>query len=186
MQVKQASRSRTPTGQTARDLMTANPVSLREDATLPEILAFLTDTGFSAAPVIDDAGQPLGVISRTDIVVYDRTRTRSTEAVPGWYHQPDLAAARVGEMIAHSTPSEVSLADQEAQVRARDLMTPAVFSVLPETPALEVAEEMVALNVHRIFVVDRDRTLVGVISALDLLGYFCHSAQGKKESDKEE
>src|SRR5262249_53334708 len=68
MQVKKASRSRTPTGQTARDLMTANPVSLRDDATLPEILAFLTDTGFSAAPVIDDAGQPLGVISRTDIV----------------------------------------------------------------------------------------------------------------------
>jgi CBS domain-containing protein len=32
-----------------------------------------------------------------------------------------------------------------------------------------VAEQMVALNVHRLFVVSRDGILVGVISALDLL-----------------
>ncbi len=52
-------------------------------------------------------------------------------------------------------------------------MTPAVFSVTPATPLVSVAEEMVQLNVHRLFVVDRDGVLVGVISALDLLRHFC-------------
>jgi CBS domain-containing protein len=62
-------------------------------------------------------------------------------------------------------------AEHRALLRAADLMTPAVFSVAPETSALKVAEEMVRLNVHRLFVVNDDGLLIGVISALDLLRY---------------
>ena len=51
----------------------------------------------------------------------------------------------------------------------RDLMTPAVFSVLPDTPADKVVEQMLALNVHRLFVADGTGVLIGVITALDLL-----------------
>ena len=48
-------------------------------------------------------------------------------------------------------------------------MTPAVFSVTPGTPAIQVVEQILALNVHRLFVVDETNILVGVISALDVL-----------------
>jgi CBS-domain-containing membrane protein len=48
-------------------------------------------------------------------------------------------------------------------------MTPTVLAVEPETPALEVVAEMLALKVHRLFVRDEDGVLVGVISALDVL-----------------
>jgi CBS domain-containing protein len=48
-------------------------------------------------------------------------------------------------------------------------MTPAIFSVAPDTAASRVVEEMLALKVHRLFVVDSDGTLVGVITALDVL-----------------
>src|SRR5205807_1525839 len=48
---------------TARDLMSPNPRSIQGGATVPEVLAFLTDTGFSAAPVLDEAGRPVGVLS---------------------------------------------------------------------------------------------------------------------------
>ena len=50
-----------------------------------------------------------------------------------------------------------------------ELMTPAIFSVSPDTPAANVIREMLALNVHRLFVVDADGVLVGVISPLDIL-----------------
>lgn len=46
------------TAATAADLMTPNPVSVRDSATIKEAIAMLTDHGFSAAPVIDDAGRP--------------------------------------------------------------------------------------------------------------------------------
>jgi CBS domain-containing protein len=48
-------------------------------------------------------------------------------------------------------------------------MTPVVFSVSPKTPAHKVVEQIVDLKVHRLFVVDDDGILVGVISALDIL-----------------
>ncbi len=51
----------------------------------------------------------------------------------------------------------------------RDLMTPAVFAVAPDTPVAEVIAEMLRLRVHHVFVVDAAGTLVGVISSLDFL-----------------
>ena len=56
-----------------------------------------------------------------------------------------------------------------AAMRARDVMTPAVFSVPPDTPAATVIRRLLALKVHRLFVVDEDGVLVGVISAADVL-----------------
>jgi len=58
--------------ETAADLMSANPVSVRADVTIAEAAALLTERGFGAAPVIDEAGRPVGVISRTDILLHDR------------------------------------------------------------------------------------------------------------------
>jgi CBS domain-containing protein len=52
----------------AAEMMTPNPVSIRQDATVTEAAAFLTSRGISAAPVIDEAGRPVGVVSRSDIL----------------------------------------------------------------------------------------------------------------------
>src|SRR5262245_21606428 len=54
--------------ETAAALMTPDPLSIREDATVHEAVSFLTDNGFSAAPVVDKAGRPVGVLSRADII----------------------------------------------------------------------------------------------------------------------
>jgi CBS domain-containing protein len=148
--------------ETAADLMTPNPVSVRADATVREAIALLTDRGYSAAPVIDEAGRPVGVLSQTDILVHDRERTHLAAAAPDYYDRADLAR-RAGRGAAGF---EIEAVDT-AQVR--DLMTPVVFSVPPEKPAAKVVEEMLALKVHRLFVVDRDEVLVGVISAHDIL-----------------
>ena len=53
----------------------------------------------------------------------------------------------------------------------RDIMTPVVFAVSPRTPARRVVSEMLSRRVHRLFVVDAEGILVGVISATDVLRY---------------
>src|SRR5258708_6792863 len=57
---------------TAEELMSPNPVSLYQGASIQEAIVLLTDRGFGAAPVIDDAGRPVGVLSRGDILVHER------------------------------------------------------------------------------------------------------------------
>jgi CBS-domain-containing membrane protein len=59
---------------TAADLMTPGPVSLAAAATMAEAAAFLTARGFGAAVVIDSAGHPLGVVTKTDLLIHARQR----------------------------------------------------------------------------------------------------------------
>ena len=148
---------------TAAELMVANPVSIRESATIQETVALLTDKGFSAAPVIDAAGRPTGVVSRADIVAHDREKLNSAAAVPSYYEE-NKAAGQPTEARREGSPA-VSV----DPTRVRDIMTPVVFSVAPDAPAAKVVQEMVALRVHRLFVVDNAGVLIGVISALDVL-----------------
>jgi CBS-domain-containing membrane protein len=48
-------------------------------------------------------------------------------------------------------------------------MTPAVFAIGPTTSAAKVVSDMIGLHVHRLFVVDEDGVLIGVISTMDVL-----------------
>ncbi len=104
----------------------------------------------------------MGVLSRADILVHDREKGAKT-GVAAYYEQVDLTT-RAGEHLGagfHVEAVDTTL--------VRDIMTPAVYSVAPSTPAPQVVEQLVALKVHRLYVVEEDGTLVGVITALDVL-----------------
>lgn len=139
---------------TAADLMSVNPVSLRAKATVGEATALLTDRGFGAAPVIDEAGRPVGVISKADILIHDRERM--THPTP------------LEEVPEKPLPDGFGVEEVDTTL-VEDIMTPAVFSVMPDTSAADVIEQMLALHVHQLYVVDRDQILVGVVTALDVL-----------------
>jgi CBS domain-containing protein len=154
----------TLTAETAADLMSCSPVSLRANATVREALALFTDRGFGAAPVIDDAGRPVGVLSRTDLLIHDREQARHSCAVDetGWDELPSRTP-REGYSVEVIDPTPV-----------RDMMTPVVFTVDLHTPADRVVEQLLALRVHQLFVTDEDHSLVGVISALDVVRHLRH------------
>jgi len=147
---------------TASDLMTGRVVSIEQDAPLHQAVATLVDRGFSAAPVIDAAGRPVGVLSMSDVLVHDRNTIARSRPVPEYYLRSDLAG-RVGET---ADRFQVEIADRTP---VRDLMTPVIFSVRPDTPSRQVVEEMLQLRVHRLFVIDADGVLVGVVSMSDVL-----------------
>ncbi len=149
-----------PQATTAQDLMSPNPVSIEESATIREGVAFLVDKGFSAAPVIDRAGRPVGVLSHTDVLVHDREQVHHL-AMPQYYRGADLTTEK--ELADGFQIEEVD------QTPIKEIMTPVVYSVLPDAPVTEVINQMVGLKVHRLFVVDVDGVLVGVISTMDVL-----------------
>ena len=150
-------------GETAEELMTPNPVSISETATVKDAVAFLTDRGFSAAPVVDEAGRPVGVISQTDIVIHDRNKVEYVPSATDYYAKADLTTPS-GEILPDGF--QVESVDRTL---VRDIMTPAILSVAPQDSVIRVVGEMVAFKVHRLFVVDDDGVLVGVISAFDVL-----------------
>lgn len=142
---------------TASDLMSPNPLSLREGISIREAVAFFIDRGISGAPVIDEAGRPTGVLSQSDILVHDRQKVE--HVVPE--HE-------TGYPLPKELWDEFQI-EKVDETPIRDLMTPAVFSVAVDCPSWRVIEQMRELNVHRLFVVDPNGVLVGVITALDVL-----------------
>ncbi len=145
---------------TAAELMTRNPVSINQKATVREALALFTNKGFCVAPVIDDAGRPVGVLSSSDILVHDREHVEHATPV---VERGPLTTGQ-GESIRRGFQVE-----NVDRTRVTDMMTPAVFAVSTDASAAEVIAEMLRLHVHHLFVVDRAGTLVGVVSPLDIL-----------------
>lgn len=144
---------------TAAEMMTPNPLSVREDASIHEAEAFLIDKAVSGAPVIDAAGRPVGVVSQFDLLVHDREKVDYlTGEEPGESPAALKKHWRGGFQV-----------ERVDRTCVRDVMTPVVFTAAPDWPAGRVIEQMLARKIHRLFVVDENGVLVGVISPMDVL-----------------
>jgi len=145
---------------TAADLMTENPISLHQDASIHEALVMLTGRNYRIAPVIDDRGRPIGVISATDILIHEREScgnpTAAVQSAVGGCSQCASTSNEAGVGVAHSTT-------------VGDVMTPGVVTVRRNALAGEVIQTMKSQNVHHLFVADDEGVLIGVISMGDIL-----------------
>ena len=148
---------------TAADLMTANPVSISQDATVKDAAAFLTDRGFSAAPVIDNAGRPVGVLSRADIVVHHRQKAEYVPPVPDYYQRTDLATSS-GEPL----PSGFQVESVD-QTRVRDIMIQEVVTVHGTTPVVDAGQIFLQKKFGCLPVVRDNNRLEDIITVVDLL-----------------
>ena len=144
-------RSRLP--DTAAVLMTRNPVSLDHRISVPEAAAALVRREIGAAPVINEAGRAIGVISQSDIVRH---------AVKN----PRILGPSQGDLRSQDDPLEPGM---RATLTVAEIMTPTVYCVRPDTPVNDIIGEFLAHDVHRLFVADEDEVLIGVITSLDIL-----------------
>ena len=127
-----------------RDVMTPRVVAVREDATFKEMADILGACRISAFPVIDHAGQVIGVVSEADLLV----------RLAG---QDDLMHPREHDKTA---------------VVASALMTSPPVTVGPDQPVQQAARLMYDRRVKRLPVVNDAGRLVGIISRADVLSVF--------------
>jgi len=144
---------------TAKDVMNSEILSVRDDLTVPELAAFLAENLITGAPVVDGSGAFVGVVSVTDIA--------GAEAEASDWRPGDRAA--LGEL------SGLHVEGEGRQVR--DVMTPTLYTVTEDTPAVELARAMITGRVHRLFVT-RKGQVVGIVTSLDLLRLLCDGAEG--------
>ena len=148
---------------TASEIMTANPVSIEHTAKVPYAATMLSDREISAAPVINEAGRPVGVVSRTDIVRHlggDLGAARSTLLCDSCANSAFLPRETSREELDPTACSCTSV---------WDIMTPEIFTTETNASIVQIVEELLGRDVHRLFVVDENGILVGVVTALDVL-----------------
>jgi len=123
--------------------------------------------------VARDLMTPNPMSIRGNATVEDAIRCLADKGISGLVVIGDegrpLGVLTASDLLIHQRAKLGTGAREDKPVSVKDIMTPAVFSVRLHTPASEVIDQMTSLNVHRLFVVDDSETVVGVISALDVL-----------------
>lgn len=147
---------------TAKSFMTKLVVSVSPEASLLEVLRLFVEEDIHGAPVIDDAGELVGVITTSDLL-----RAQEDE------HDTARAAADyLRDFLEFSVPdSSGALADFQDRLAQRtvgEVMTHAYVSVSADAPVAHVARCLRENRIHRVWVEEQGR-LCGVVSALDLM-----------------
>lgn len=151
---------------TAADLMNPDLLTVPDDMSVRELARFLVDNDITGAPVEDDSGRLVGVVS-----VFDIARLLGEEEDDFELEDGDEEAANGASDAEGLDPADA--ADDELLVE--DIMTPAVWSVSEEATVPEVASLMLKQHLHRLLVV-REEEPVGIISTSDLLGLLMDEA----------
>lgn len=150
------------------EIMSPTVLSITSNATVFEAAELLVGAGVSAAPVIDAAGQIVGILSEADLIRRFEIGTEPHKSFLGRLFADDATAA--AEYTAfHSR-------------HVKDVMTKDVVTVDENAPLGTVAELMDKHKVKRLPVV-RDDEVVGIVSRSNLLqALLSHEPLGEKIS----
>jgi CBS domain-containing protein len=144
------------------DLMTRDVVRAGRDTGFKEIAKLLAEHDITAVPVVDDADQPVGVVSEADLLRREAQQSDPAGLLPA-AHTPAADRARA-----------------EA-VTAEGLMTSPAVVARPEWTVVEAARVMESNHVKRLPVVDDAGRLVGLISRADLVRVFLRQDSAIRE-----
>lgn len=150
----------------ARDVMTEDVVSVRDDASVESIARLLLERRISAVPVTDAAGGLVGIVSEGDLM---RRAEAGTEARTSWWLELLQGADEHARQYVKSHG-----------LLARDVMTPDPLTVSESTPLENVASLLEQNRIKRVPVM-RGEKLVGILSRADLLHALVAGAKWQAE-----
>ncbi len=138
---------------TASSIMTKEVVTVKADTPLSRVAEVMGRAGFSGVPVVDAAGQVLGVISEKDFLV------RMGVKEPKNFMSVVAECLEVKKCVALPMRSQT----------AADIMSAPAVTVREDTPLAEISQIFIEKGINRAPVVNRDGVLVGLVSRADII-----------------
>lgn len=146
---------------TARKIMRTEVITIPYATPLSEVERILSDNRISGAPVTDEAGHIVGIVSVRDLVErYAEDPDARPRRGQGFYH---LSAE---EMLEEDFDSfEVP---EESEETAEDVMSAEIYSVPADAGLMDIARTMAKHKIHRVLVAENGRH-VGLITTMEVL-----------------
>ena len=146
---------------TARDIMRKDVVTVNYATPLSDVERRLSDHRISGAPVTDESGHIIGIVSLKDLVErYAESAESHPRRGPGFFH---LSSEEMQD-----EDFDTFQVPDEAEETAGDIMTGEVFSVEAGAGLSDIAAEMVRHRVHRVLVEEGGK-YIGLISTMEIL-----------------
>lgn len=186
---------------TAADLMTRDMICVPQDMSMKQAARLLIEHRISGAPVVDERGRLVGVISNSDFVALaNMTEMPVSCGFQGKYktaagaeiatctlpmdtcpYQKKQTTADGKDIIAcvqsHCvcTEWEVVPVEDLPSEAVRQFMTADPVLVPGSTSIARVARQMIDAHIHRMVVVDAAQRPVGIVTSTDLLAALAYS-----------
>ena len=139
--------------QNAASLMSRSIVLIPKEMSIPGAAHLLAQARVSGAPVVDEGGRCIGVISTTDFLHY-----AENGKIPGHAKQTSVHSWQILED------------EGESEGCVEDFMNHDPVTVSPDTPIGVIARMMIDAHIHRVIVVNEKNRPVGIVSSTDILG----------------
>lgn len=138
-------------------VMTRPVITTSPDTPYKDVVTLLTANAISAVPVVDTTGHPVGVVSEADAL--------AKQEFHGGADPLSWLASRRRRTRRHKATG----------VTAADLMTSPAVTIGADEPLAVAARRLAEKRVRRLFVIDDDGVVIGVVSRHDILRTFLRS-----------
>ena len=142
---------------TAKDIMTTDVITVKTDTPVNELAIILSDKKISGAPVVDDDGKVVAVVTENDLI--DRAKK---------VHIPSMISILDSVIFLESEKKMEQEIKKMTGSTVMDICSKKLVTVSEETLLDEVATIMAEQKVHTLPVVNGDN-LVGVIGKTDII-----------------
>ena len=141
------------------EVMSTEVVSISSDQTMAEAAETFVRRQISGAPVIDEKGHCVGVLSATDFVCREEATSHASSSLSPCEHA-----------LVRNTPESPWRIEDVFTNRVCAHMTPAVQTVDPGKSLIDAGRVMCAERIHYLPVLDANAHPVGIITPLDFVG----------------
>jgi CBS domain-containing protein len=143
-----------------RDIMDANPQTVREDTPVQDVIRLLRENELPGVPVVNEGGRCVGIITENDLVISDDE---------GDLHLPHYIELFGGIVFLEPLQRFEDRLRKAFAAKAADMMTRDPVTVAPDTTIREAAHVIAERGHNRLPVSEHGR-LVGVVTRVDVLG----------------
>lgn len=149
---------------TAKDLMNDEVIRIPRDMGMQAAARCLGQMHVSGAPVVDEQGRCVGVLSSGDFITCcAANRTRCDE------HRAEVNRGSCLSPDCVGSEWQMVNVTETIEGLVSDYMTPDPVMARPETPISRLAQMLVDAHIHRVIIVNEQCHPIGIVSTTDIV-----------------
>ena len=147
----------------AKNIMSSPVISMKGHVVVSDFIEILIKHGITGLPVVDDNNSLAGIVTRTDLLVFELKRElsslyeKSIQSIFSEYKENDI------------WPSFSDMIDKfNRTITVNDLMTTEVITAVEDTPVNEICRIMKDRKINHV-IITRGKEILGIVTSRDII-----------------
>lgn len=151
----------------AKEVMVKNVKTFRPQDKVSKVSKTFAESGISGAPVVDDEGKVVGIITEHDIIKLGEQHPKLLTPIES--HLPLALGLSIKD---HDSEKMAEALNDIKEKKVEEVMTKKVVTIAPDAGLGEIARTMEKHEINRIPVVDEEEKLLGLVARADAIKAF--------------